>query len=81
MPSGLLVYRRIKQILFYRLLHLRTANCKFDAAKDTFREAMEITNKITSKNELDINLAVLYGEKCGLLFALSDYEEVKKISK
>lgn len=36
-----------------------------------------MTIKIASKNELDINLAVLYGEKCGLLFALSDYEEVR----
>ncbi|RMX52041.1 hypothetical protein pdam_00003706 [Pocillopora damicornis] len=63
-----------------RLLHLRTANCKFDSAKDTFREATEMTSKIASKNELDINLAVLYGEKCGLLFALSDYEEAYKYS-
>lgn len=63
-----------------RLLHLRTANCKFGSAKDTFREAMEMTSKIAGKNELDINLAVLYGEKCGLLFSLSDYEEAYKYS-
>ena len=62
--------------LLCRLLHLRTANCKFDAAKETFRETMEIAGKMTSKTELDISMAVLYGEKCGLLFALSDYEEV-----
>lgn len=62
--------------LLCRLLHLRTANCKFDTAKDTFRETMEIASKMTSKTELDISMAVLYGEKCGLLFALSDYEEV-----
>lgn len=62
----------------YRLLHLRTANCKFNGAKDTFREAVDVASKMTSKNELDINMAVLYGEKCGLLFALSDYEEVNK---
>ena len=37
---------------------------------------MEIAGKMTSKTELDISMAVLYGEKCGLLFALSDYEEV-----
>lgn len=39
---------------------------------------MDIAGKMTSKTELDINMAVLYGEKCGLLFALSDYEEVNK---
>lgn len=61
-----------------RLLHLRTANCEFDAAKDTFREAMEITSKLGSR-DVEINMAVLYGEKCGLLFALSDYEEVNRI--
>ena len=61
-----------------RLLHLRTANCEFDAAKDTFREAMEITSKLGSR-DAEINMAVLYGEKCGLLFALSDYEEVNRI--
>ena len=64
--------------LLYRLLHLRTANCKFKTAKDTFREAMDIASRMTSKAELDINMAVLYGEKCALLFALSDYEEVNK---
>jgi len=62
-------------VVYYRLLHLRTANCKFNAAKDTFREAMETVSKLESTNE-EINMAVLYGEKCSLLFALSDYEEV-----
>lgn len=61
-----------------RLLHLRTANCQFNAAKETFREAMEIASKLGSKNE-EISMAVLFGEKCGLLFALSDYEEVNFI--
>ncbi|XP_015761658.1 PREDICTED: amyloid protein-binding protein 2-like [Acropora digitifera] len=57
-----------------RLLHVRTANCKFDAAKDTFQEAVDIASKLDSKNQ-EICLAVLYGEKCGLLFSLSDYGE------
>ncbi|CAH3019390.1 unnamed protein product [Porites evermanni] len=65
---------KIAAKLLTRLLHLRTANCEFDAAKDTFREAMEITSKLGSR-DAEINMAVLYGEKCGLLFALSDYEE------
>ncbi|XP_078362508.1 amyloid protein-binding protein 2-like isoform X1 [Oculina patagonica] len=66
---------RIATKFLTRLLHLRSANCKFNVAKDTFREAMDIASKMTSKTELDVNMAVLYGEKCGLLFALSDYEE------
>ncbi|XP_067034677.1 amyloid protein-binding protein 2-like [Acropora muricata] len=57
-----------------RLLHVRAANCKFDAAKDTFQEAVDIASKLDSKNQ-EICLAVLYGEKCGLLFSLSDYGE------
>ncbi|KAK2574365.1 Amyloid protein-binding protein 2 [Acropora cervicornis] len=34
-----------------RLLHVRTANCKFDAAKDTFQEAVDIASKLDSKNQ------------------------------
>ena len=39
---------------------------------------MEIASKLGSKHE-EISMAVLFGEKCGLLFALSDYEEVSFI--
>lgn len=39
---------------------------------------MEIVSKLENKSEEAI-MAVLYGEKCGLLFALSNYEEVNGI--
>ncbi|XP_001628163.2 amyloid protein-binding protein 2 [Nematostella vectensis] len=62
-----------------RLLHVRTGYCKFAEARHTFDFAMELVQKLRNKGE-KVNTAMLYGERCGLLFALSEYEQAFKNS-
>jgi hypothetical protein len=62
----------------FRLLHVRTAYCKFNDARNAFEYAMELVQKLRNKGE-KAHTAVLYGEKCALLFALSEYEQVSNL--
>ncbi|XP_031555036.1 amyloid protein-binding protein 2-like [Actinia tenebrosa] len=59
---------------FTRLVYVRTAYCKFTEAKHSFDDAMELVQKLRNRGQ-KVNTAVLYGEKCALLFALSEYEQ------
>ena len=63
---------------FYRLLHVRTANCQFAAAKDSYEQAVELASQLESMsaglhpvNWLSISLGY-----CQLLFAMNHYREV-----
>jgi len=59
-----------------RLLHVQNSNCKYNDAKATCREAMDIIETLQSQDSGVINKATLYTECCSLLFAESQYDEV-----
>lgn len=62
-----------------RLLHVRTSYCKFTEAKHAFESATELVQKLRNRGE-QVNTAMLHGERSCLLFALSEYEQVRLLS-
>lgn len=50
--------------------------CKFTEAKHAFDSATELVQKLRNRGE-HVNTAVLHAERSSLLFALSEYEQVK----
>ncbi|KAL4224456.1 Amyloid protein-binding protein 2 [Mactra antiquata] len=60
-----------------RLLHVQNCNCKYQEAKISCTEAMDIISKIDEQGQV-INKATLYTEYCALLFAESQYDQAFK---
>lgn len=59
-----------------RLLHVRTANCKFSAAKDSYEEAVELASQLQSSSCGPVSWIPVSLRKCQLLFAMNHYREV-----
>ena len=59
-----------------RLLHIRTANCQFSAAKDSYEQAVELASQLESSSCASVSWIPISLGKCHLLFAMNHYREV-----
>lgn len=58
-----------------RLVHIRTSNCQFSSAKDSYEKSIELASQLESSSGVSVNWIPIYLEKCNLLFALNQYRE------
>lgn len=59
-----------------RLMHVRNANCLYDEAQSVWVESLHYVDKLKQLG-IVVNKASLFAEYSTLLFARSQYEEVK----
>lgn len=59
----------------FRLIHVRTANCRYTEAEAAWTEAHTFIGALTEAKRA-VSLALLYAEYCALLFAQSLYDQV-----
>ncbi|XP_028396719.1 amyloid protein-binding protein 2-like [Dendronephthya gigantea] len=66
-----------KIILFChtRLLQIRTANCQFSSAKDSYEQAVELASQLESLSSFPVSWIPISLGKCQLLFAMNHYRE------
>ncbi|BFZ18781.1 hypothetical protein BsWGS_21820 [Bradybaena similaris] len=57
-----------------RLLHSQNVNCQYKEAEETYNKALKICSALEGVGER-VNKAVLYAERCALLFAQSRYTQ------
>ena len=62
----------------FRLVHVRTANCEYGQAESMWQSVNELITKEREEGSLEYNCALLYSERCALLFSQSLYDEVSK---
>ncbi|CAB3979333.1 amyloid -binding 2 [Paramuricea clavata] len=58
-----------------RLLHIRTGNCQFSAAKDSYEQAVELASQLESSSCIPVSWIPISLGKCQLLFAMNHYRE------
>ena len=60
----------------FRLLHVRNCNCKYADAELSYNAAVSLADRLESHGH-SVNKAVLYTERCSLLYSKSQYDEVR----
>ena len=56
---------------------MKTANCQFSSAKDSYENVIELASQLESSSGISVNWIPICLAKCNLLFALNQYREVQ----